>query len=342
MEASDRTTMPVGRLLKGWGRVLTGYYPSLSIEITRECPLHCPGCYAYSPARFQARGSMRSMQEYRGQELIDGVLALVERHRPLHVSIVGGEPLMRKDELDVLLPQLCERGIAVRIVTSAVRRLPPEWSRLKDVSFAVSVDGLEPEHNARRAPATYDRILRNMEGHRVILHCVVTGQLAKRSGYFEEFLSFWSERPEILRIWFSLYTPQKGEKTPEVLTRAERVSVLEELAELRGHFRKVELPDGIVRGYLSPPASPSQCIFARWVPAFAADLETMVSPCQLGGEPDCTQCGCMPAAGLKSLGDHRLLGFLPVGTVAHASTALGGAARRRREAAVREPSAVGS
>jgi hypothetical protein len=30
-----------------WGRVLAGYAPALSIEITRECPLQCPGCYAY-------------------------------------------------------------------------------------------------------------------------------------------------------------------------------------------------------------------------------------------------------------------------------------------------------
>ena len=36
-------------VVKAWGRILMGYQPLLSIELTRECPLHCPGCYAYEP-----------------------------------------------------------------------------------------------------------------------------------------------------------------------------------------------------------------------------------------------------------------------------------------------------
>ena len=34
-------------IFSAWGRILTGYKPFLSIEITREGPLRCPGCYAY-------------------------------------------------------------------------------------------------------------------------------------------------------------------------------------------------------------------------------------------------------------------------------------------------------
>ena len=37
----------VGGVLQGWGKILAGYHPNLSLEITRECPLRCPGCYAY-------------------------------------------------------------------------------------------------------------------------------------------------------------------------------------------------------------------------------------------------------------------------------------------------------
>jgi hypothetical protein len=39
--------MNAGAVVSAWGRILTGYRPNLSIEITRECPLRCPGCYAY-------------------------------------------------------------------------------------------------------------------------------------------------------------------------------------------------------------------------------------------------------------------------------------------------------
>jgi len=44
------------RRIQGWGRILTGKYPTLSIEITRECPLSLPGCYAYEPEHLKETG----------------------------------------------------------------------------------------------------------------------------------------------------------------------------------------------------------------------------------------------------------------------------------------------
>src|SRR5215475_13443371 len=105
-------------ILRGWGRILSGRHPMLSVEITRECPLRCPGCYAYQPEHLGELGPLRTLADYKGQQLIDGVLALVRRYRPLHLSIVGGEPLVRFRELNMLLPQLSRMGIAVQLVTS--------------------------------------------------------------------------------------------------------------------------------------------------------------------------------------------------------------------------------
>ena len=87
-------------ILGAWGRILTGYAPSLSIEITRECPLRCPGCYAYGDDHLGGGITLRQVRDFKGQELIDGVLALIDRHKPVHVSIVGGEPLVRYRELN--------------------------------------------------------------------------------------------------------------------------------------------------------------------------------------------------------------------------------------------------
>jgi hypothetical protein len=36
-------------------------------------------------------------------------------------------------------------------------------------------------------------------------------------------------------------------------------------------------------------------------------------PCQLGGNPDCRNCGCMASAGLEAIGRHRYKGWIPVG-----------------------------
>ena len=315
--------MKKSEVFRAWGRILTGYYPSLSIEITRECPLRCPGCYAYEAEHLGEVGPLRSLADYRGQDLINEVLSLVERYRPLHISIVGGEPLVRFRELDVLLPRLSAMRIGVQLVTSAVRQIPLSWSDIEGLHLVVSVDGLEPEHNARRKPATYDRILRNIEGHRVNVHCTVTRQMTAKPRYFEQFVSFWSEKPEVKKIWFSLFTPQVGAAAEEILSSEDRAQVLTELIQLRRAFPKLYLPDSVVCGYREPPQLPSECIFARTTLSFTADLKSTITPCQFGGTPDCKQCGCMASAGLKAVGDHRVLGLFPVRAIYEASDAIG-------------------
>ncbi|HWF87046.1 MAG TPA: radical SAM protein, partial [Vicinamibacterales bacterium] len=167
-------------ILSAWGRILTGYTPALSIEITRECPLHCPGCYAYGDDHLGGDLTLREVRDLKGQALIDGVLTLVERHRPLHLSIVGGEPLVRYRELNTLLPILAKRGIHVQVVTSAVREIPQAWHGLERLSLVVSIDGLQPEHDQRRTPATYDRILKHIVGHDITVHCTITRQQVNR------------------------------------------------------------------------------------------------------------------------------------------------------------------
>jgi sulfatase maturation enzyme AslB (radical SAM superfamily) len=315
--------MKTGDVFRAWGRILSGHYPSLSLEITRECPLRCPGCYAYEPEHLGQLGPLRVLSDYKGQELIDGVLALIHKHRPLHLSIVGGEPLVRFRELEVLLPKLSEMGIAVQLVTSAVREIPAHWNKIKDLFIVVSIDGLQPEHDLRRAPATYERILKNIQGHSITVHCTVTGQMLDRPQYFEEFLSFWSGKEEVRKLWFSLFTPQKGAAGEELLTPPGRDAVLNELVRLRPQFPKMELPDSVVRGYRNPPKTPKECIFSRTTLNITADLKGQITPCQFGGDPDCSQCGCIASAGLKAVGDHRLFGIVPLRTIFFASDGIG-------------------
>jgi MoaA/NifB/PqqE/SkfB family radical SAM enzyme len=152
-------------IITAWGKILRGIRPSLSIEITRECPLRCPGCYAYGDDHLGGDVNLRQVSDFKGQELIDRVLAIVDRENPIHVSIVGGEPLVRYRELNELLPRLAERGIYSQVVTSAVRPIPAEWATLPRLQIVVSIDGLQPEHDKRRTPATYDRIHKHIAGH---------------------------------------------------------------------------------------------------------------------------------------------------------------------------------
>jgi organic radical activating enzyme len=81
-----------------------GHSPRLSIEITRECPLRCPGCYAYEPQHLGGVITLRHVNDLRGDALVERVLELIRQHRPVQVSFVGGEPLVRHRELSRILP----------------------------------------------------------------------------------------------------------------------------------------------------------------------------------------------------------------------------------------------
>jgi MoaA/NifB/PqqE/SkfB family radical SAM enzyme len=311
-------------VLRVWGRVLTGQTPFLSIEITKECPLRCPGCYAYTEEHLGPTTTLRQLSDYRGQDLVNGVVSAVRHFRPLHVSIVGGEPLVRYRELNELLPVLDRMDVEVQLVTSAVRPIPREWSAIRSLHVAVSIDGLAPEHDRRRTPATYDRILKHIVGHRVIVHCTVTRPMLQRSGYLAEFCRFWSEREEVRKIWFSIYTPQEGDCSAERLQPRDREAFLEELPKAAAEFPKVHLPWAVLKGYRQPPASPAECTFARLTTCLTADLKTPVTPCQFGGNPVCGECGCLASAGMHALGGVKLGGLLPLSAILNASLRLGG------------------
>jgi MoaA/NifB/PqqE/SkfB family radical SAM enzyme len=323
--------------LPAWGRILRGYRPLLSIEITKECPLHCPGCYAYGDGHLGVAPSgklvtLRQLSDRKGDDLVNGVLELVRRLRPIHISIVGGEPLVRWKELDNLLPQLDAMGIETQLVTSAVRPIPAHWAGIRSLHLAVSVDGLPEEHDRRRAPATYDRILSHIAGQSVAIHCTVTRPMLTRDDYLSDFAAFWSRRPEARKIWFSLYTPQDGEQSDERLTPDDRRRALSQLAEVARRFPKTDVPRLVLEGYRRPPASPEECIFAQTTTCVSADLETRIAPCQFGGKPVCGECGCMASAGLASIGQYTLAGLVPISALFALSRKIGGYATARRHA----------
>jgi MoaA/NifB/PqqE/SkfB family radical SAM enzyme len=319
-------------IITAWGRILGGYRPSLSVEITRECPLRCPGCYAYGDDHLGGGVTLRQVSDYKGEELVERFFALVDAHKPIHISIVGGEPLVRYRELNVILPRLAERGVHTQVVTSAVRPIPAEWASLRRLQMVVSIDGLQPEHDERRKPATYDRILKHIKGQAVTVHCTVTRQQVRRDGYLEEFIRFWSDNPDTRQIWVSLYTPQIGEVSDERLLPEDRERVVAALMTLRGAYPKLRMPEGLIKVYAKPPKNPDQCTFAQTTTCISADFEKHISPCQFGGTPDCESCGCIASAGLDAVARHRLPGGLRVGAIFEQSLRIGRGVRRLRTA----------
>ncbi|HEY1262452.1 MAG TPA: radical SAM protein [Terriglobales bacterium] len=324
-------------LLSSWGQILRGRVPILSIEITRECPLSCPGCYAYGDSHL-AGTTLRQLSDFRGDALVEGVVGLVQQHRPLHVSLVGGEPLVRHRELDRILPRLAAMNVFTMVVTSAVVPIPQHWMKIPRLRIAVSVDGLPEHHDVRRKPATYERILKNVAGTKINVHWVITRPMMERRAYLQEYLAFWNERPEVEHIWTSLYSPQMGEESAEILSQSDRARLAAELPGLRREYPKLMIAQGMAQAILEPPCSPDECLFAKMSVNYSADLKTRVEPCVFGGTPDCRQCGCgistalhwikdIPVAGPLKI-DHLVRGSMAVGSAVAKITDNAGALRR--------------
>jgi hypothetical protein len=188
------------------------------------------------PAAPGRRRQLARPQRLSREELVRRVVDLVKQHRPMHVSLVGGEPLVRRKELDQILPQLSQLGVFTLVVTSAVAPIPAAWMEIPRLRVTVSVDGLPEHHDIRRKPATYERILKNIAGREVNIHLTITRPMVHSAGYLEEYFAFWGARPEINHIWVSTYTPQVGEETCEMLTRNDRAALFERMPNWQRAF----------------------------------------------------------------------------------------------------------
>jgi hypothetical protein len=132
-------------------------------------------------------------------------------------------------------------------------------------------------------------------------------------------------------IEVSFFTPQVGETSPEILTPEMRRKAVSVLSSLAPRYRKLVLNHYVLKAYLSPPRNPSECIFASITGCLSPDLETVVSPCQFGGNPNCRECGCLGSIAMHAVGERRLPIGVKIGSVFRASNRVGQWVRSVRE-----------
>jgi organic radical activating enzyme len=287
--------MRVYDILRAWRKVPQQAVPALAVEITRKCPMGCSRCDANAQVHLGHATTLHGLEDMPADDLVFGVLAAVDRIKAQHVLLTGGEPLIRHRELKRLVPLLLARGVKVQLATTAIRSFPLAWTLDPNMTVVVNVDGLQPEHDRKRAPATYKRILSNVSDRQVTIHCTLTGHMLKRPLYLKEFLDFWTSRPETRKIWFSLFTPQKGQQPPEALTPEQRKAAISEMMLLQPRYPKLDMSRALITQLSSPPKNPAQCVLARTTTTLSADIKTQILPCPFGGDPDCPSCGYFAA-----------------------------------------------
>src|SRR6266481_1809068 len=108
-----------------------------------------------------------------------------------------------------------------------------------------------------------------------------------------------------------------------MLSAEERARAIADMSQLRKQYPKLDMPEAVIRQFASPPHSPQECVFALTTQTLSADLQTRITPCQFGGNPDCASCGCVASMGLASIAAHKLGGMLSVGSIFKASVKMG-------------------
>jgi len=121
-----------------------------------------------------------------------------------------------------------------------------------------------------------------------------------------------------------------------MLSKDERLRAINEMTQLRKQFAKLDMPEAVIRQFAAPPHSPDDCVFALTTQTLSADLQTKITPCQFGGNPDCAACGCIASMGLAAIAAHKLGGVLPVDKIFKASIAIGQWRVRSRSTALRQ------
>ena len=91
------------------------------------------------------------------------------------------------------------------------------------------------------------------------------------------------------------------------------------------------MPRALLNAYLDPPASPDDCIFAKTTDCVSADLETQITPCQFGGNPDCAQLRLHRLGGSQGRGPAHVAWRVRVGSIFDASFKVGNVMRGLRE-----------
>lgn len=133
---------------------------SVQWHITTDCTNRCRHCYMFDPRTYEAE---------RANELDrTGLFAVLERFVEFerdwpaefpHFAISGGDPLLCP-EWEELVTELTSRGKSVSMMGNPETLTPANLAALKRSGvrrYQLSLDGLEPTHDAIRSPGSFRR-----------------------------------------------------------------------------------------------------------------------------------------------------------------------------------------
>jgi Fe-coproporphyrin III synthase len=258
-----------------------------SADILNACNLKCVHCYWWT-TREPTAGEL-SPEQWRVV-----VQSSFKKLRVANVTVVGGEPMLRKNVVQVFSEELKNR---MSVVTNGTHKLVPI-----NGLYYISIDGTEETHNNIRGPKTHAKIKKNVKdfvetGGRVNLNMTLNTLNYKT---VMDVIHEWDEIAGRMSIQFHtpfidddpLWLPfgeERNRTIDSIIEYGEKenkrfvINPKEHLELMRGNW-----------GYKCP----------NWV-IFALDYRANIKmPCCMGSanenslQPKCDKCGIAPYSGV--------------------------------------------
>lgn len=194
-----------------------GYrYPVFGIiSPTMRCNLRCIGCYA---GDYTQKDDLHI-------EMVDSVIQQGKELGMYFFVILGGEPFIRKDILDIFEKHNDCYFLAYTNGTLITDDLAKKLAELGNVALAVSVEGFEHETDKRRGKGMHTKILKAMENlkkHRILFgfSCTVIKDNANKVGK-KDFLQYYIDKGCKFG-WYFQYIPIGLKPNVKLMTTPEQ------------------------------------------------------------------------------------------------------------------------
>jgi Fe-coproporphyrin III synthase len=268
-----------------------------SVDIINVCNLHCTHCYWW----LNRKNNSNDLSAEEWREIIKNTF---KKHHLFVVTLVGGEPTLRPDVIQVFCEEMPKR---VCVVTNGTYPL----KRFENLYFYwISMDGTEKVHDSIRGGGSYSKTKRNVldyiagspdhRGGKPIWKDIWITMTINSLNYFsvEDLVQEWIGK--VNKIGFQFHTPFiKGD--PLWLPFGEKRSqVVDKLIAL-----KVKYPDFVVNGvkqlslmkgnWGGVGTTPVQC--PSWAILSLDHMGRVKQPCCIGSadgdalKPICEDCG---------------------------------------------------
>jgi MoaA/NifB/PqqE/SkfB family radical SAM enzyme len=194
-------------------------FPYGIIEVTRRCNLRCETCFFFQAFQHEDDDLPEDL-------LLASLRALQRRHGIKFMSWVGGEPLLRRRVVEAAADIF-----PVNVMfTNGLLPIPD-----LPVAIGVSLDGPPAINDAVRGKGVYEKVTRNLRAapRSVFIQCVVT---QRNVAALESFTATLTTLPNVTGVIFSIYVPQRDDRSGLSFTLAERDRVTTLLLDLKDRY----------------------------------------------------------------------------------------------------------